>query len=231
MLVRSYNDVHTPNVNCTLLYNCNSVDRGKNYWLGKDDHPHNYIEEYLHQWYNAFLTGDYVGLEYWVYGSEKGNSFDPFHFDKDEMDPQIEHPKWSAVVNLTYDHGATCISDMVYGDLRPSECIYSYGNESKTVIWDGNVAWADLAGDEDRRLYINVWTTRQPKGLSRTKEMPYYPMSMIKGMYEKDKIIPYDGEYITHTHICQDMFDQFVLKEPSEIEPGCTYRVEDVVLY
>ena len=230
MLVRSYNDIHTPNINCTLLYNCNSIDR-KNYWIGKNDAPRNMIEEYIQQWYKAFLTGDYKGIEYWVYGSEDGNSFDPFHFDKDELDPQITHPKWSAVVNLTYDLGATCITDMVYGDMRPSECIYSYGNEGKTVIWDGNRAWADMAGQDDRRLYLNVWTDRRPKGLTRSKEMPYYHQECIKKIYEKDKIIPFDGDYLTHTHVCNDMFDEFVLKEPAERMAGRTYRVEDVVLY
>ena len=72
MLFRSYLDIHTPNVNCTLQHNCNQIGR-KNYWLGKDDAPRNFIEEYLHQWYFAFLTGDYKGMEYWVYRSEDGN--------------------------------------------------------------------------------------------------------------------------------------------------------------
>ena len=70
------------------MYNCGKIGR-KNYWIGKDDAPRNYVEEYIQQWYKMFLTGDYMGIEYWVYKSEDGHSFDPFHFDKDEMDPQI----------------------------------------------------------------------------------------------------------------------------------------------
>ena len=230
MLFRSYLDIHTPNVNCTLQHNCNQIGR-KNYWLGKEDAPRNFIEEYLHQWYYAFLTGDYKGMEYWVYKSEDGNSFDPFHFDKDEKDPQITHPKWTGCINMTLDKGATCISDMKYGDIKPTECIYSYGAEGKTMIWDGNVAWSDMASYDDCKLYVNVWTERRPKGLTRSKEMPYYPYAMINGMYEKCPIIPFESDdIVTHTHMCGDLFDQFVIKEPAERNFGETYRVTDVVL-
>lgn len=229
MLVRSYYNIHTPNINTTLLYNCGKIGR-KNYWIGKDDAPRNYVEEYIQQWYKMFLTGDYMGIEYWVYKSEDGHSFDPFHFDKDEMDPQIEHPKWIGLVNLTLDRGATCISNMTYGDIKPTECVYSYGQEGKTLIWDGNVAWADLAGYDDCKLYLNVWTKRRPKGLIRSEEMPYYHQSMVTGIYKKSKIQTYQGEFKHHTHICGDLFDQFVMKEPVETLPGDTYRVPDCVV-
>ena len=230
MLIRSYLDVHTPNVNCTLQHNCNSIGR-KNYWLGKEDAPRNFIEEYLHQWYYAFLTGDYKGMEYWVYKSEDGNSFDPFHFDKDERDPQITHPKWTGCINMTLDKGATCISDMKYGDIKPTECIYCYGAESKTVLWDGNLAWGDMEGEGEVKLYINVWTQRKPKGLVRSKEIAYPRQQYITGLYKKNKIIPFKGEHIYHTHICSDTFDSFILKEPSSREAGCTYRVTDATLH
>tara|TARA_B000000557_G_C20716651_1_gene418256 strand:+ start:203 stop:895 length:693 start_codon:yes stop_codon:yes gene_type:complete len=229
MLIRSYEDIHTPNINTTLLFNCLNIGR-KNYWIGKSDPPHNFVEEYIQQWYHMFLTGDYMGIEYWVYKSEDGNSFDPFHFDKDEMDPQIEHPKWTGLVNLTLDQGATCISDMTYGDLKPTKCFYSYGQESKTVIWDGDRAWSDLAGHDDCKLYLNVWTKRIPKGLTRSEEMPYYRQSMLTGIYKKNRIKTYEGEFLHHTHVCGDLFDHFVIKEPAERNFGDTYLVPDVVV-
>ena len=108
-------------------------------------------------------------MEYWVYKSEDGNSFDPFHFDKDERDPQITHPKWSACINMTLDKGATCISNMTYGDIKPTECVYSYGAEGKTVMWDGNVAWSDMAGHDDCKLYVNVWTDRENQRIDSIK--------------------------------------------------------------
>ena len=119
---------------------------------------------------------------------------------------------------------------MTYGDIKPTECVYSYGQEGKTLIWDGNVAWADLAGYDDCKLYLNVWTKRRPKGLIRSKEMPYYHQSMVTGIYKKSKIQTYQGEFKHHTHICGDLFDQFVMKEPVETLPGDTYRVPDCVV-
>ena len=229
MLVRSYHEVHSPHTNAKLINICKEIGR-KNYWIGSGDPPHNMVEEYIQQWHSAFLTGEYIGIEYWVYQSEKGNTFDGFHFDKDEMDPQIEHPKWCGCVNLTYDFGATCISDMTYGNIKPKECIFSYGDEAKTLLWDGNLAWADLAGEDDCRLYINVWTKRKPRGLIRSKEIPYPRQHYITGMYKKDKVIPYTGSYLCHTHICGDMFDEFVLREPDERQAGCTYLVTDATL-
>jgi len=229
MLIRSYQDIHSPHTNTLLKHTCEEIGR-KNYWIGKDDRPHNMVEEYIQQWYKAFLTGYYDGIEYWVYQSQEGNSFDGFHFDKDEMDPQIEHPKWCGCVNLTFDRSATCISDMTYGSIKPNECVFSYGNEAKTLIWDGNVAWADLAGDNDCRLYMNVWTKRRPKGLLRSKEIEFMRQVYMTGMYKKDKIIQYSGSFTHHTHICGDLFDQFILKEPADRESGATYRVPDCVV-
>ena len=230
MLIRSYIDIHSPNINCTLQYNCGQIGR-KNYWIGKNDAPRNMVEEYIQQWYKMFLTGDYKGIEYWVYKSEDGNSFDPFHFDKDEKDPQITHPKWSAVVNLTLDKGATCISNMTYGDIKPTECVYSYGAEGKTVIWDGNVAWADMASYEDCKLYLNVWTTRRPKGLTRSKEIPYYHQDLVSGIYKKVRVKTLESDdIVTHTHMCDDLFDHFVIKEPGDREFGDLIRVPDVVV-
>ena len=201
MLIRSYVEIHSPIHNAQLLHACQQIGN-RNHWIGSDTPPHNMVEEYLQQWYRAFLTGDYVGIEYWVYKAVKGSPMS-FHFDKDEMDPQIEHPKWCGLVNLTYDKSATCISDMKYGDIKPTECIYSYGAEGKTMIWDGNVAWSDMASHDDCKLYVNVWTDRRPKGLTRSKEMPYYPYTMIKGIYDKCPIIPFEGDdYVTHTHMC-----------------------------
>ncbi len=228
MLVRSYHEVHSPHTNALLLQTCEEIGR-RNYWIGSDTPPHNMVEEYLQQWYRAFLTGEYVGIEYWVYKAVKNNPMS-FHFDKDEKDPQIEHPKWCGLVNLTHDKTATCISDMTYGNIKPEECIYSYGDESKTLLWDGNVAWGDMEGDGEVKLYINVWTQRKPKGLVRSKEIPYPRQQYITGLYKKDRIIPYEGEHTYHTHICSDMFDQFILKEPSNREAGCTYRVTDATL-
>ena len=132
---------------------------------------------------------------------------------------------------MTLDKGATCISDMKYGDIKPTECIYSYGAEGKTMIWDGNVAWSDMASHDDCKLYVNVWTDRRPKGLTRSKEMPYYPLTMIKGIYDKCPIIPFEGDdIVTHTHMCGDLFDHFVIKEPGDRNFGETYRVTDVVV-
>ena len=228
MLIRSYLEIHSPIHNAQLLHACQQIGN-RNHWIGSDTPPHNMVEEYLQQWYRAFLTGDYVGIEYWVYKSKEGLPMS-FHFDKDEMDPQIEHPKWCGLVNLTHDKSATCISDMTYGNIKPEECIYSYGDESKTVIWDGNVAWGDMEGEGEVKLYINVWTQRKPRGLVRSKEIAYPRQQYITGLYKKDKIIPYVGEHKYHTHVCGDMFDQFVLKEPSNTDSGCTYRVTEATL-
>lgn len=228
MLIRSYQQIHTEHTNAKLLHTCNEIGR-RNYWIGKSDSPHNMVEEYLQQWYGAFLTGDYEGIEYWVYKSVKNNPMS-FHFDKDEMDPQIEHPKWCACVSLTNDKSATCISNMTYGSIKPEECVYSYGEVGKTVLWDGNVAWGDMEGDGEVKLYINVWTQRKPRGLIRSKEIDYYRQAYMLGMYKKNNIIPYEGEHVYHTHFCSDMFDQFILKEPASREVGSTYRVTDAVL-
>ena len=227
MLIRSYQEVHSPHTNATLLHTCNEIGK-RNYWIGKDTPPHNMVEEYLQQWHRQFLTGDYVGIEYWVHQSEENNPFG-FHFDKDEHDPQIEHPKWIGCINLTMDQHATCISDMKYGDIKPKECIYSYGNEGKVTIWSGEYAYGDMVGMDDTKIYVNVWTKREPKGLIRSKEIEY-PRQKYFGMMTKDKVEDYTGATKAHTHICQDLFDLFILKEPIDIGWGGTYRVPDCVV-
>ena len=60
--------------------------------------------------------------------------------------------------------------------------------------------------------------------------MPYYHQSMVTGIYKKSKIQTYQGEFKHHTHICGDLFDQFV-KNKLKAKNYIRYADDFVVLF
>jgi hypothetical protein len=88
-----------------------------------------------------------------------------------------------------------------------------------------------MASYDDCKLYLNVWTTRKPKGLTRSKEIPYYHQDLVSGIYKKVRMKTLESDdIVTHTHMCDDLFDHFVIKEPGEREFGDLIRVPDCVV-
>ena len=224
---RIYTDIHYASTNAKLLLQAKEIGR-ENFWIAPGSQPCNMVEDYIQQYYKKFFTGPYKGIEYWVYIPPEGHTIDGFHFDKDEGDPQLTHPEWISCINLTYDTCATCVSDMEYGDIRPKEVLYTYGDEGKTVIWPGNYAWSDMAGTgEEVRIYLNIWKERRPQGLHRSKVIEWEPIEW--NMLKKQTPIEYQGEYFTHTHMCGDTFDTFILQEPVNTSAGQSYLVTDAI--
>ena len=62
------------------------------------------------------------------------------------------------------------------------------------MIWDGNVAWSDMARHDDCKLYINVWTERKTqRDWLDQKRYHTIPDSYDHWHYISDPIIPFEG--------------------------------------